>query len=258
MSNKMIDHYDTDSTYDFKNVQNDQQERGAANNDLDFNSFYQRKFEQSNAGNPMLVHSGNEKQLFTNMIVNIFVPVDPTLINSQFNLNDTLDDEPEKLERLQYFCEVPDYTTAEVLLLKSIDNFNSQLSQKNSAIQLVNDLSKFSLRIGKKKNGKPNSDYPKVDLSQNIVDVDFTNFCVVYTWEGVVNQLITSTQSNLLRVQKGGITKNESSAYEKMSLMNSSYNQTLATEAADSRQTQKGILANQHQNQQACCNCNIF
>lgn len=37
------------------------------------------------------------------MTVNIFVPVDPNMINSAFNLNDTLDDEPEKLERYQYF-----------------------------------------------------------------------------------------------------------------------------------------------------------
>jgi len=51
----------------------------------------------------MLIHSGNEKQLFTNMIVNIFVPTDPGLLNPQFKLNDILDDEPEKLERLQYF-----------------------------------------------------------------------------------------------------------------------------------------------------------
>jgi hypothetical protein len=51
----------------------------------------------------MLMHSGNEKQLFTNMTVNAFVPIDPNLLNPSFKVNDVLDDEPEKLERLQYF-----------------------------------------------------------------------------------------------------------------------------------------------------------
>ena len=54
----------------------------------------------------MLLHSGNEKQLFTNMTVNVFVPIDPTLLNSSFKINDVLDDEPEKLERLQYFVSL--------------------------------------------------------------------------------------------------------------------------------------------------------
>jgi hypothetical protein len=45
-------------------------------------------------------------------------------------------------------------------MLKAIDNFNQQLSEKGSAVQLKQDLGLFSLRIGKKKNGKPNWDYP--------------------------------------------------------------------------------------------------
>jgi len=40
------------------------------------------------------------------MIVNIFVPKDPAILNPQFKLNDILDDEPEKLERLQYFVSI--------------------------------------------------------------------------------------------------------------------------------------------------------
>lgn len=58
----------------------------------------------------------------------------------------------------------------------------------------------FSMRIAKKKNGKPNTDYPskttfvtspssyffiEVDVSQQIGQIDFTQFCIVYTPEGI-------------------------------------------------------------------------
>jgi len=55
------------------------------------------------------------------------------------------------------------------------------------------------MRIAKKKNGKPNTNYPskilkyyifsEIDLSQQIADIDFTNFCLMYTAEGLVNLL---------------------------------------------------------------------
>lgn len=51
----------------------------------------------------MLMHSGNEKQLFTNMTVNVFVPLDPNMLNPSFKVIDAIDDELEKLEKLQYF-----------------------------------------------------------------------------------------------------------------------------------------------------------
>lgn len=51
----------------------------------------------------MLMHSGNEKQLFTNMTVNVFVPIDPNMLNPNFKVIDAIDDELEKLEKLQYF-----------------------------------------------------------------------------------------------------------------------------------------------------------
>eukprot|EP00347_Sterkiella_histriomuscorum_P005620 403355899 len=271
-----MDPYDNNrASYDIdnNNPNNDQQERGTANNDLDFNSFYQRKFEQSNAGNPMLAHSGgNDKQLFTNITVNIFVPKDPNIITPTFNLIDILDDEPEKFEKLQYFCEVPDYTTAKVLLLKSLDNFEAQLATLGSAVVLQkDDLSKFSLKIGRKKNGQPKEDFPSVDLSQNIVDVDFTIFCVVYTHEGILNQLTTSTQSNQTTKsgqskqhqqktnQTPGTLKEEGGGYASMSLQNNSYiNNTLATETGDGTGSNRGIMANAPQNQQQQCHCMIF
>lgn len=95
----------------------------------------------------------------------------------------------------------------------------------------------------------------EVDLSQNIVDVDFTNFCVVYTWEGIANQLTTSLQSNqskgkgkqpckyTLDINLIEPINKEGSAYEQMSLSNSSYhNGTLATEADDGS-NKRGIMA---------------
>lgn len=45
-------------------------------------------------------HSGNEKPLFTQITVNIWVPKDVNIVGQSFNVNDILDDEPEKMERL--------------------------------------------------------------------------------------------------------------------------------------------------------------
>lgn len=87
--------YDND-LYDVNNVHSDQQERGTANNDLDFNSFYQKQFEN----NQNLMHSGNQKQMFTNITVNLFVPRDTSLMKPSFDLDEILEDEPEKLIRL--------------------------------------------------------------------------------------------------------------------------------------------------------------
>ena len=53
------------------------------------------------------------------------------------------------------------YCTAESIIHKSIDYFNSKLSEQSSALRLVKeDPKEFHLRIAKKKNGKPNFDYP--------------------------------------------------------------------------------------------------
>ena len=52
------------------------------------------------------------------------------------------------------------YSTAEAIILKSVEYFNSQLAEQGSCLRLAADIQNFYLRIAKKKNGKPNSDYP--------------------------------------------------------------------------------------------------
>jgi hypothetical protein len=93
----------------------------------------------------------------------------------------------------------------EALVFKSIDYFNQQLEEQGRAIRFKGDKQHFNIRIAKKKNGKPNTDYPskfllryqficciEVDLTQQIADIDFSNFCLMYTVDGVVN-LINQT-----------------------------------------------------------------
>lgn len=41
--------------------------------------------------------------MFTNITVTLFVPINASMIGTKFDLEETLDDEPEKLEMLQYF-----------------------------------------------------------------------------------------------------------------------------------------------------------
>ena len=106
------------------------------------------------------------------------------------------------------------HTTVEGLVFKSIDYFNQQLEEEGRVIRFKSDKQHFNMRIAKKKNGKPNTDYPsknrfvneklplEVDLSQQIADIDFSNFCLVYTFDGVVN-LLNQTISSSSHKSKG-------------------------------------------------------
>lgn len=127
------------------------------------------------------LNPSSQKQLFTNIDINVFVPKDPTVITSAFKVIDMIEDEFEKLDRLHFVCEVASTSTGETLLQKALDHFNDDLKKSGSSLRFdVKEPQNFSIRIAKRKNGKPNSDYPKVDISRNIVDIDFTHFCIVY------------------------------------------------------------------------------
>jgi hypothetical protein len=52
------------------------------------------------------------------------------------------------------------HTTVEALVFKSIDYFNQQLEEEGRVIRFKGDKQHFNMRIAKKKNGKPNTDYP--------------------------------------------------------------------------------------------------
>jgi hypothetical protein len=58
------------------------------------------------------------------------------------------------------------HSTAEAILFKSIEYFNNQMQAEGKPMQLILDKQHFQLRIGKKKNGKPNVDYPSKSHSE--------------------------------------------------------------------------------------------
>ena len=50
-----------------------------------------------------LFQGGQQKAMFTNVEVNLLIPKDVSVINTQFNLQDYIDDNFEEMERMQYF-----------------------------------------------------------------------------------------------------------------------------------------------------------
>lgn len=52
------------------------------------------------------------------------------------------------------------HSTLEAILFKSIDHFNTQMQVDNKSMRFVADKAHFQMRIAKKKNGKPNTEYP--------------------------------------------------------------------------------------------------
>jgi len=67
----------------------------------------------------------------------------------------------------------------EALVFKSIDFFNQQLEEQGRAIRFKGDKQHFNIRIAKKKNGKPNTDYPSKFLLRYqciySIEVDITS-----------------------------------------------------------------------------------
>ncbi len=52
------------------------------------------------------------------------------------------------------------HTSVEAIVFKSIEYFNNQLEEEGRPLRFVLDKQHFHMRIAKKKNGKPNTDYP--------------------------------------------------------------------------------------------------
>eukprot|EP00347_Sterkiella_histriomuscorum_P004699 403359446 len=155
------------------------------------------------------------------------MPMDPSVINAQFKLTDYIDDHLDKMERLQFFCEIPNYASGEILIQKSIDYFNEELKQKGSPLRFIQDLQHYQMRIAKKKNGKPDSGFPKIDLTQIVADIDFTIFCICYSPTGIINEM---TQSIISQKSKSHMNQHQLSVKGK-GIMASNNSHSLLTQS---------------------------
>ncbi len=60
----------------------------------------------------------------------------------------------------------------------AIEHFNKMLTEKKHPLKLHTDMNLYSLRIAKKKNGKPNSDYPrKHEIFKTAISIQFKLKC---------------------------------------------------------------------------------
>lgn len=73
-------------------------------NPFGFGSFVSRQFDENNnqiAGGYSNNNAAMEKQLFTNININLFIPKDITIIEEpKFNINEMLEDEIDKFDRI--------------------------------------------------------------------------------------------------------------------------------------------------------------
>ena len=74
-------------------------------NPFGFGSFVSKQFGEANqisAGYGAVV--GQQKQLFSNVKINFFIPKDSSILGeSDFNLGEILEDEIDNFEKLEYF-----------------------------------------------------------------------------------------------------------------------------------------------------------
>ena len=104
------------SSFDFDQSQNEQQQeqRGSNSNEskadqFGFGSFVEKQFDGTGQMGGAL-NSAAQKQLFTNVDINVFVPKDPSIITSTFKVVDMIEDEFEKLDRLHFVVSIPGNT----------------------------------------------------------------------------------------------------------------------------------------------------
>lgn len=71
----------------------------------------------------------------------------------------------------------------------------------------VSDMSAFTMRIAKKKNGFPNFGYPSnliliiiifivIEFSQKIIDTNFNNFCILYEMKALQGTTLNESTSS--------------------------------------------------------------
>ncbi len=95
------------------------------------------------------------------------------------------------------------HSTVETVLSKSLDYFNVLLQSEKKGLQFVpqteptpeggRDL--FIVRMAKKKNGKPNTDFPskdyfthplvELDMKKAVGDTGIVQFCICYYGRGI-------------------------------------------------------------------------
>jgi hypothetical protein len=56
------------------------------------------------SGSPVFL--GSQKAMFSNIEMNIFIPRDPYVLNSEFRLQDMIEDHLDKLDRMQYYVSL--------------------------------------------------------------------------------------------------------------------------------------------------------
>eukprot|EP00350_Pseudokeronopsis_sp_OXSARD2_P000286 CAMPEP_0170561538 /NCGR_PEP_ID=MMETSP0211-20121228/55367_1 /TAXON_ID=311385 /ORGANISM="Pseudokeronopsis sp., Strain OXSARD2" /LENGTH=75 /DNA_ID=CAMNT_0010877209 /DNA_START=357 /DNA_END=584 /DNA_ORIENTATION=+ len=62
----------------------------------------------------------------------------------------------------------------------------------------LEDMTLYSVRMAKKKNGKPDMDFGAVDPMAKLMDVNFEHYCVMYKTEALLSDgsLVASVNSN--------------------------------------------------------------
>ena len=98
----------------------------------------------------------------------------------------------QKFYHLQ--IEIEDFLNFRDALIRGIEEFNSKFGRTKSLnLKLINDASKYTLRIAKK-TGQPNFDYPSILLTSAIKNCQFEKVSVVFDETHISSQ--TSSFSN--------------------------------------------------------------
>lgn len=94
-----------------------------------------------------------------------------------------------KLSICSFELELEDFFTLKDLLIRGLEEFNNFQEENNLFIQLKSDPNLFKIRIGKKKTGLPNEDFPPLLMEKKLRNCNFSVFSIEYGEEHVINLL---------------------------------------------------------------------
>ena len=81
--------------------------------------------------------------------------------------------------------EIEDFFTLKDVLIRAIEDFNYENQNVSPIINLKGDPDLYKIRIGKKKTGLPNEDYPPLMSDKKIKNCNFPVLSIIYDRENI-------------------------------------------------------------------------
>lgn len=136
--------------------------------------------------------------------------------------------------------EIEDFFTLKDILIRAIEEFNCENQNESPIINLKGDPDMYKIRIGKKKTGLPNEDYPPLMSDKKIKNCKFPVLSIIYDKEHIDlenSDILVDNKNDILIENKKGL--NEKLIVEEKENKNFDFNSSIGDRKDYELQKQK-------------------